>query len=136
VNNTETNAAKMATARPATNEAERISQAYLRMAREARYRPAAPGDGFGNIHLSAEDLNDRHILATEAREYADQFIREEDRRQFFIGCSKWSTNRALVFTIEAARNLCSGGIAAELALRLLRMAIDEVTNETRTETAK
>jgi hypothetical protein len=129
VNNTEINAAKVSTGRPTTttsiSEAERICQAYVRMAHEARYRPAAPSDGWGSIQLSAEELNDPHILDAEAREYAERFIREENRRQFYIGCSKWSTNRALVFTIEAARALCE--CADEHALRLLRMATDEVT---------
>jgi hypothetical protein len=135
VNNTETNAAKISTERPTTKEAERIRQAYLRMAREAWYRPAAPSDGvFGFVHPSKDELNDPHILKAEARKYAEQFIREENSRKFFIGVSKWSTNRALVFTIEAARRLC--GADHEMALRLLRMAIDEVTNEMRTETAK
>jgi hypothetical protein len=97
------------------SEPERIYQAYLRMAREATYWPAAPGDGLGSTHLFREDLKDLHILEAEAREYAERFIREEDSLQFQIGCSNWSTNRALVFVIEAARLLCGG--ADEIAFR-------------------
>jgi hypothetical protein len=46
------------------------------------------------------------IRATEARKYAELFIGEDDSLSYFIGCSNWDTNRALVFAIEAARLLC------------------------------
>ena len=106
-------------------EHERIQEAYLRMAREARYRPAARGDGCGSIDLTANELKDPELLAKEAARYASTFIKEEDTLQFRIGISNYSTNRAVVFIIEAARLLC-GALDDERALKLLRMAASEV----------
>jgi len=39
----------------------RFAQTYLLMA-HAKYRPAAPSDGFGNIQLSIEEYNDEGRL--------------------------------------------------------------------------
>jgi len=106
------------------SERIRIREAYLQMAETARYRPQAPSDGLGNIELSPEELEDSERLAREASEYAVAFVNEEDTRQFHIGVSNYATNRAFVYTIEAARALCSG--KSWLALRLLEMAIEDV----------
>ena len=76
-------------------ESARIQEAYIRMATGAKYRPEGSSDGVGNVDLTAE-----------AGRYAARFIQEENGLKFFIGCSNWSTNRALVYTIEAARVLC------------------------------
>ena len=104
----------------------RFAQAYLMMAR-AKYRPAAPGDGFGNIHLTEDEYNDRARLYREAVRYAAEFNREEDNDVFHIGCSNWETNRAFILSIEAARLLASGD-ADDLAGRLLRLAIEEIAD--------
>jgi hypothetical protein len=37
---------------------ERFAEAYLAMAGQARYRPQAPGDGFGNILLTRKECGD------------------------------------------------------------------------------
>ena len=87
---------------------ERFHDAYPRMAKEVRYRPAAPSDGFGNIQLTLNQFDDKKILEQEAWRYAKQFIAEEDDCIFTIGCSNYVTNRAFMWTIEAARQLCSG----------------------------
>jgi hypothetical protein len=107
-----------------TSILSRFRDAYLRMARDANYRPMAPGDGMGNLHLTPAELADEDRLEREAHEYAVGFHAEDDNRTFSIGCSNFSTNRSLVWTIEAARSLCGG--ADELALRLLRLAIDDI----------
>jgi hypothetical protein len=105
----------------------RFAQAYLMMA-QARYRPAAPSDGFGNIQLTIEEFNDEARLYWEAIRYAAAFNREEDGHEgFHIGCSNWSTNRAFVLSIEAARLLASGD-ADDYAVRLLRLAIKEIAD--------
>lgn len=103
----------------------RFIEAYLMMAIRAKYRPAAPGDGLGDIYLTDDELADPGRLLDEALKYAVRFDKEEDGLSFCIGCSEFSTNRAFVLSIEAARLLCSG-FAGPLALRLLRMAIKEV----------
>jgi hypothetical protein len=103
-------------------EHKRIVEAYLKMAEEAKYRPAAPGDGMGNVYLTAEEIADPDILQKEAVKYADEFLREEDLH-FTIGVSDFSTNRALVYTVEAARALC--GVNHDLASTLLKMAAEE-----------
>jgi hypothetical protein len=104
----------------------RFAQAYLMMA-EAGYRPAAPSDGFGHIQLTATQLADRQRLDQEAVKYAVAFVREEDNRTFNVGCSNYTTNRAFVLCIEAARLLCGGG--DQEAVRLLKLAIKEIEAE-------
>jgi hypothetical protein len=97
----------------------RICEAYQKMAGEALYRPAASGP------LSAEELADPDRLAKEASEYASHFINQEDKLYFRIGVSNFRTNRALVYTIEASRLLCSG-TEDKRALKLLEMAIADI----------
>jgi hypothetical protein len=106
----------------------RYADAYLQMANEARYRPSAPGDGCGHIDLTRKQLADRERLHDEAVGYAMAFSTEEDTRKFNIGCSNYTTNRAFIFTIEAARVLAGSWnvLGDELAVRLLEMAIDEI----------
>ena len=36
---------------------QRFRQAYMAMAKRAKYRPAAPGDGCGGIYLSKDELS-------------------------------------------------------------------------------
>jgi hypothetical protein len=103
-------------------ERERIVEAYLKMTKVARYRPAAPGDGMGSVNLTEEELADPVRLAEEADKYAVEFLRQEDSH-FFIGVSDFSTNRALVYTVEAARALCAPN--PDLALALLELAVEE-----------
>ena len=108
------------------NSAEflRIHEAYINMAKEGRYRPQAPGDGLGSTYLTPEELDDPDLLEKEASEYAARFIADENAMNFNIGISNYRTNRALVYVIEAAKNLCAAHDT--LALRLLRMAVAEV----------
>lgn len=109
------------------SERERIREAYLIMAK-AEYRPAAPGDGMGSVNLTPEQLADDAILQAEADQYANEFIKEEDNGGMFtIGVSKYESNRALVFTIEAARLMCGG--ANEEAMELLRYAKEELLRQ-------
>jgi hypothetical protein len=107
-------------------EYTRIKEAYLQMVSEAKYRPGAPSDGFGNIQLTEEELKDAGRLDAEAHKYAVNFIAEENGLKFHIGISNYDTNRAFVHSIEAARNLCDGKWGAEVALRLLKMAVRDV----------
>jgi hypothetical protein len=102
----------------------RFAQTYLMMA-GAKYRPAAPSDGMGNIQLTKAEYDDRGFLYREAVEYAAAFNQEEDADNgFHIGCSNWETNRAFILSIEAARLLAGGG--DDHAVRLLRLAIKEI----------
>jgi hypothetical protein len=82
----------------------------------------------GNIHLTKDEYDDRERLYLEAVQYAAAFNREEDGDQFHIGCSNWETNRAFILSIEAARLLAGGCGGDEFALRLLRLAIQEITD--------
>jgi hypothetical protein len=102
----------------------RCHEAYIEMAKQARYRPQAPGDGMGHTHLTKEQAADPDRLDREASEYAHKFNEEENTRTFWIGCSNFQTNRAFIWTIEAARALAGG--ADDLALDLLKMAVKEV----------
>lgn len=104
----------------------RIADAYRQMAADAKYRPAAPGDGWGGISLDRDQLADANILADESLRYAEKLLREEDGHQFWIGCSCFDTVRAFVYTIEAARCLCAGTDFENVAGKLLRMALAEL----------
>jgi hypothetical protein len=90
------------------------------MAKEARYRPAAPSDGFGNITVPAAELD----LEAEAREYAERWTAQEDDHTFTVGCCNWPTRPATMYAIEAARALC--GCADDVALDLLKLAIKQI----------
>jgi hypothetical protein len=74
---------------------ERIAEAYLAMAGQARYRPQALGDGFGNILLTRKECGDVERLHREAVNYALKFSAEEDERTFWIGCSNFTTKPSL-----------------------------------------
>ena len=103
---------------------DRHREAYLQMAEEAGYRPAAPSDEMGNADLTAEQLRDRSQLEREAHQYALRFSAEEDAHRFRIEVSNFSMNRAFIYTIEAARCLATG--EEDVALSLLEMARNEV----------
>jgi hypothetical protein len=102
--------------------------AYLTMATRLKYRPAAPGDGFGHVCLTDDELENPELLSQEARAYAEQFMKHDNDRVFPIGCSNYRTNRALVYVIEAARQLCA--TSDELAIKLLQLAIIEIGRAT------
>jgi hypothetical protein len=107
----------------------RFRRAYLRMAREAKYRPQAPSNGFtGDIALTKQQLADPIRLKQEATKYALQFNAEEDTLRFQLGCSDFPTNMAFVWTVEAARALC--GARPDLAFDLLLMAVKEIRHQT------
>jgi hypothetical protein len=106
----------------------RWAEAYEAMAREAKYRPAAPSDGMGGVYLSVEQASDPERLRRESLEYAVQFLAEEDTDSFWVGCSDFRTNKAFMWTIEAARQLASGMSGNATAVKLLEMAACEVRN--------
>src|SRR5262245_35576522 len=108
----------------------RFADAYRAMARQAKYRPQAPSDGFGNIQLSATELEDPERLDREAEAYSRRFAAEEDDGSFRVGCSNFPTNRAFVWIIEAARLLASGTSGNEYAYELLNMAMPEIVGAT------
>jgi len=68
-------------------------------------------------------------LRDEAISCAKQFVAEEQTTEFHIGVSDYTTNRALVYTIEAARLLCGGLLGVDHALKLLEMAVQEVRTQ-------
>lgn len=106
----------------------RIAQAYCQMAVKAKYRPAAPGDGFGGIFLDSDQLADGERLHHEALAYARRFMEEEASSEFCIGVSCFDTVRAFVYAIEAARCLCAGSGFEGVAYSLLGMAASEINN--------
>jgi hypothetical protein len=98
--------------------AVQLDRAYRTMAERARYRPAAPSDGFGHIN---GPLN----ISRESREYALSWARDEDRLVFQIGCCNYPTREATVYLVEAARALCGAddGLARD-PVRLAAEALD------------
>jgi hypothetical protein len=104
--------------------ASRYREAYLLMAKEARYRPQAPGDGMGHVSLTRKQLADSELLQRETTAYALKFNEEENEHTFWIGCSDFCANRAFIWTIKTARALAGG--KPSLALDLLNMAVKDV----------
>jgi len=104
----------------------RFFDAYIQMAKKAKYRPEAPNEGMGSVELIEEELKDQDRLRQEAVAYAKRFLEEQDSCSFRIGVSNYDTNRAFVYAIEAARLLCGGHSAAPIALKLLEMAATDV----------
>lgn len=100
---------------------EQLRRAYLTMARQARYRPAAPSDGLGNIACPLEELD----IETEASDFAADWWEQEESGQYSIGCPDWHDRVAMVYAIEAARACCAGD-RRELALDLLKLATREL----------
>lgn len=101
--------------------------AYLRMAREAKYRPGAPGDGMGGIYLTREQLASPDLLQREAERYAEEFYRrEEDGKLMGYACCDGHAAKAFILTIEAAHLQCSGWMGFKPALKLLQMAAQEM----------
>jgi hypothetical protein len=105
---------------------QRFRAAYVAMVRTAHYRPQAPEDGFGNILLTQAELDDQSRLEAEAAAYAIRFLREEDSGAWHLGYSDFSTNRAFMWAIEAARQLATGISGRTTALKLLQMAATEI----------
>jgi hypothetical protein len=106
--------------------AEQLDRAYRQMATEARYRPAAPSDGFGNITAPLADLD----LDAESEAYARAWWAEEDSLSFHVGCCEYQTREATVYLIEAARALCAGNRALGHALlRLAASSLDEAAGQ-------
>lgn len=108
---------------------QRFAEAYYLMA--PFYRPCAPGDGMGSIELSPEQLADPLRLRREAMTYAYTFDAEDEACLFNLGCTDFVTNRASVFTVEAARMLGSGSGHELTARRLLLMALVELRRSTK-----
>ena len=63
-------------------------------------------------------------MQREATAYALRFNEEENGLSFWIGCSDFITNRAFIWTIEAARAMAGG--KPDLALDLLTMAVKDI----------
>jgi hypothetical protein len=106
---------------------ERYYEAYLAMAKEARDRPAAPGDGCGGIDLDEEELGDSAELHREAQKFASDFVTQDDAMQYRIGCPDGRGNRAFCFVIQAADLLCSP--EPVFAMKLLKLALAEIARE-------
>jgi hypothetical protein len=100
-----------------------IAEYAKQEARRVELAAKAKASGCGGIYLSSEELNNEAILEREAGDYAKGFYKQDEEMNYPIGCSNFDTNRAFVFTIEAARVLCGGSEGDETAIRLLRLAV-------------
>lgn len=115
---------------------DRFASAY-RMLADLGYRPAAPGDGYGNIVVPLEELD----LDAEAESYAHRFMAEEDTHCYRAGVTHYSFNRVAVLVLEALRLTNSGvfwgsddtASGARLVPQLLRLAAAEYEREQRRE---
>lgn len=105
------------------DEFQRVVSAYITMAQEDRYRPAAPGDGFGSCDLTDAELQDPTVLEAEAERFARSFLSEGET--FYVGCPDYSGTRALVYMISAAHLLC-GAAEKALLLKVMELATREI----------
>jgi hypothetical protein len=103
---------------------QQISFAYRAMAREAKYRPAALSDGFGNITVPEEKLN----LNKEVSDYTKSWWKQEDDCKFWIGCCNFETRAATIYAVEAAQQMCGGVSGNKTASKLLRMAVKQLSS--------
>jgi hypothetical protein len=103
---------------------EQITGAYRRMAADANYRPAAPSDGFGNITVDEAELD----LVAEALRFADEWWRQEEDQNYWIGCPDWRDRPALIYAVSAANVICGGPFhhGYNNAAALLRLALEEI----------
>ncbi len=102
-----------------------LTRAYLAMAEQANYRPAASSNQItGEIILDAAELCSVEQLQHEAGEYAHNFVEQEDTCAYHIGVTDYETAQAFVFGLEALKLLC--GCAPRRALKLLQMAAQDV----------
>lgn len=100
---------------------QQATDAYKQMATKARYRPAAPSDGYGHITTPLKDLN----LNTEAKQYATHWwTHERDSIDYMIGCPSYEDRKAFIYIIEAARN--TAAVNRPTAIDLLQLAIQEL----------
>ena len=93
-------------ATPTPTAHRQIRSALRRMREEANYDPAGPS------------------AITDRAKYAHRWWAEEDDCRYWIGCPDFSDREALIFAVEAAREICGGD--TETAARLLRMAADDL----------
>lgn len=92
-----------------------IKEAYQAMVK-AGYRPA----------MSAlADLENIPVTIKEIKEYARNWLKEEDQLNFLIGCCDDPTRKATIYAVEAARLMCGGVFGHPYARKLLEMAIEE-----------
>lgn len=101
---------------------EQIEDAYRAMATEAKYRPAAPSDGFGNLAVPDDELD----LDAEARDYATRWWSEEDAGRFHIGSADFPTRKAMIYAVEAARLMAGGRGSERYVQKLLQLALDDI----------
>jgi hypothetical protein len=87
------------------------------------YRPTAPSDGFGNIPVHPLELD----LDAECNDYAEAWWTEESTQDFHIGRPDFEDRPALMYVIEAARNIC--GMAPGTARKLLELALQELNGK-------
>jgi hypothetical protein len=99
-----------------------MAQGYRIMAEEAKYRPAAPSDGLGNITVDLDELD----LVAESRAYAARWDHSEASGNFFIGVCDYTTRQTTMFAVEAARLMCAGSGTATHARKLLELALEDI----------
>ena len=74
----------------------------------------------------AEELGMHPPSDADANDFAKEWWREEDNLTFKIGCANFSTRKATIYAIEAARHMCAGTHGDAAAIKLLRLALAEM----------
>jgi hypothetical protein len=98
---------------------------------KARYRPAAPCDQWGNVHLTEAQARSERRLADEAVSYARAFVHADNKTEWQLGCTDPATSEEFVLCVEAARLLCAGAMGRPTAIRLLKIAVASLEEQER-----
>lgn len=102
-----------------TDMFQQIADTYKRMNRDLNFHPAIEGD-LGSGHIDPATLNQR----AEINSYIESWVPEETEMRFWTGCPDFNDRPALIFIIEAARQV--NGMDPRMAVKLLREAIRDL----------
>jgi hypothetical protein len=101
-----------------------VRDAYLAMvAAKPSYRPEAPSDGFGQIDLDDDQLEDPVRLEMEAIWAARQFYDDDEKMIFETnGCTDGRLAATMYLALQAAQRCC-GGISGGRIRKILELAL-------------
>jgi hypothetical protein len=63
---------------------------------------------------------------SEANAFAETWWKQEDDLTFRIGCADFTTRKATIYAIEAAKFMCAGRSGDAAAIKLLKLSLAEM----------
>ena len=99
------------------NMYQQIAETYQRMT-DIGFHPSIEAGWNGSVD---EDLLNPE---KEVNSYIEGWVPDEEKMSYWAGCPDFDDRPALIFVIEAARQL--NAVERGMAVKLLRMAIDDI----------